>query len=72
MRLDQFLDWAAQQDEAHELVGGRPRPLWPRDPTTGMAGGSVVHHVVQGNCFAAIWARLPFRLSRRRGRAGGA
>jgi Uma2 family endonuclease len=59
MRLDQFLDWAAEQDEAHELVDGRPRLLWPRDPTTGMAGGSVFHHVIQGNCFAAIRARRP-------------
>ena len=59
MSMDQFLAWSAKQDEAHELVNGRPRPLWPRDPITGMAGGTVAHHVIQANCLTAIRARRP-------------
>ena len=59
MSMDQFLAWSAKQDEAHELVDGRPRPLWPRDPVTGMAGGTVAHHVIQANCLTAIRARRP-------------
>jgi Uma2 family endonuclease len=33
--------------------------LWPKDPATGMAGGTIFHHVIQSNCAAAIRSRRP-------------
>jgi Uma2 family endonuclease len=59
MTLGEFLDWAATQDEAYEFVDGKPRPLWPKDPITGRAGGTVFHHVIQSNCAAAVRSRRP-------------
>jgi Uma2 family endonuclease len=59
MTLEEFLAWAATQEEAYEFVDRKPRPLWPKDPVTGMAGGTVFHHVVQLNCAAIVKGRRP-------------
>ncbi|HMU49380.1 MAG TPA: Uma2 family endonuclease [Geminicoccaceae bacterium] len=60
MGLEEFLDWVERQEVPYELVDGVPVPKYPDDGTPyAMAGGSVDHHTIIGNCTAAIRSRKP-------------
>jgi Uma2 family endonuclease len=60
MTLEEFLGWAERQEVPYELVDGVPVPKYPDDGTPyAMAGGSVDHHTIIGNCTAAVRSRRP-------------
>lgn len=58
MTVEQFLAWEAQQPEKWELHDGGVPKMKNADPVTGMAGGSLRHHLLGHNLTAALRSAL--------------
>ena len=59
--FEEYLEWEAAQEEKWELVDGyayRRSERWHYDPTTGMAGATFAHNLIQSNLIRHLGNRF--------------